>query len=81
MSLYNAGATVTFGSISSLKWISMSSDKASVSAGPLRVGIAGLGVGGEVARQLCHRVIARGCGRRDLVLTVVSARSRIPNVD
>ena len=56
----------------------MSSDKASVSAGPLRVGIAGLGVvGGEVARQLCHNgsSLAAVAGR-DLVLTVVSARSR-----
>ena len=56
----------------------MSSDKASVPSGPLRVGIAGLGVvGGEVARQLCHNgaTLAAVAGR-ELVLTVVSARSR-----
>ena len=56
----------------------MSSDKASVPSGPLRVGIAGLGVvGGEVARQLCHNgVTLAAVAGRELVLTVVSARSR-----
>jgi len=56
----------------------MPSEKASVSSGPLRVGIAGLGVvGGEVARQICHHgaELAAVAGR-NLVLSAVSARSR-----